>query len=170
MSTGYVPQHKIPMLSFKQITIVDRCAPTPAGLSANCPPVTHDMWEGSRFPSFKREITCFFFVVGFWREYDVHKFSPNSPERNGWIVLKYVESFYTHIRLFMNIYAHKHAHGFRKYTHISHISAKNRLCKDVHIHMYIEVCIYILYVYLYIYTYSFLYVYIYVCIYISVSI
>ena len=43
----------------------------------------------------------------------------------------------------MNMYAHKHAHGFRKYTHISHISAKNRLCKDVHIHMHIEVCIYI---------------------------
>ena len=60
----------------------------------------------------------------------------------------------------MNIYAHKHAHGFRKYTHISHISAKNRLCKDVHIHMYIEVCIYIytnvLYMYIYIYTVVFL--------------
>ena len=70
----------------------------------------------------------------------------------------------------MNIYAHKHAHGFRKYTHISQISAKNRLCKDVHIHMYIEVCIYIYYMYTYIYIYLFIFVCIYICVYLYICI
>ena len=114
---------------------------------------TRDMWEGSRFPSFKREITCFFFV-GFWREYDVHKFSPNSPERNGWIVLKYVESFYTHTPIYEHLRAQTRARISQIYPYFTHLCEKQTVQRCAHPHVYRGVYIYIykciIYMYIYI--------------------
>ena len=155
---GHVPQPKIQMLSFKQITIVDRCAPTPAGLSASCPPGLHT-WHVGRFqvPIFQEGNHLFFFV-GFWREYDVHKFSPNSPERNGWIVLKYVESFYTHTPIYEHLRAQTRARISQIYPYFTHLCEKQTVQRCAHPHVYRGVYIYIqmYYIYVYIYTVVFL--------------